>query len=208
VKGFLSGTECDYIQTKAQPSMQYSGVVLMDKDAGRPASDFRTSQTTFLGANNDEILQDIDYRTASLVRIPRNHQEPVQVLRYEETEKYSAHMDWFDPKLYQNDKNTLNLIGNGRRNRMVTVFWYLSNVEMGGETVFPRFNGRKEQSSDDCNGGLKVKPEKGKVIIFYSMKHDGTPDTNSLHGACPVKIGIKWAANKWVWNEPMRYVGS
>jgi prolyl 4-hydroxylase len=205
VKGFLSEEECEHIQTTATPSMRYSDVVLMDRDQGRPASDFRTSQTTFLSAK-DEILTEIDYRTASLVRIPRNHQEPVQVLRYGHEERYTSHHDYFNPELYQADKHTLDLIGNGRRNRMVTVFWYLSDVEEGGETVFPRFNGGVEKSMDDCETGLKVRPEKGKVIIFYSMTMDGSMDHHSLHGACPVKEGVKWAANKWIWNEPMRYV--
>jgi prolyl 4-hydroxylase len=51
-----------------------------------------------------------------------------------------------------------------------------------------------------------VKPEKGKVIIFYSLLADGTGDHYSLHGACPVEEGIKWAANKWVWNDKMQFV--
>lgn len=120
--------------------------------------------------------------------------------------RYDAHHDWFDPNLYQNDENTLELIGHGARNRLATVFWYLSDVEEGGETVFPRLNGMVPTSMQDCSQGLKVKPKKGRVIIFYSLLSSGKPDPLSLHGACPVKEGIKWAANKWVWNEPMGYV--
>lgn len=218
VQGFLSTDECQYIRDAAAPAMQYSGVVLMDHDQGRESSEFRTSQTAFLKTHTrnthtnpddvepDEILLDMDYRTASLVRIPRSHQETVQVLRYGPTERYTSHHDFFDPQLYQNDASTLRLIQNGRRNRMVTVFWYLSDVALGGETIFPRAGGRRERSFDDCETGLKVQPETGKVIIFYSMMFDGTTDPSSLHGACPVKEGIKWAANKWVWNEPMNYV--
>jgi len=205
VEGFLSESECQHIREVAEPTMKYSGVVLHDSDAGRPASDFRTSKTTFVSAN-DEILLDIDYRTASLTRIPRRHQETVQVLRYGETERYTSHHDYFDPGLYQKDPNTLSLIGNGRRNRLATVFWYLSDVAEGGETVFPRFNGGRERNFDDCETGLLVKPQTGKVIIFYSLRFDGSRDTNSLHGACPVRDGVKWAANKWIWNEEMRYV--
>ena len=204
VTGFLTAEECKHVQQAAEPTMRYSDVVLMDKDQGRPASDFRTSQTTFVAAK-DDILIDIDYRTASLVRVPRNHQEHTQVLRYGLGEKYVSHHDFFNPSLYQDDANTLRLIQNGRRNRMSTVFWYLSDVPSGGETVFPRFNNNVEKSMSDCETGLKVKPEAGKVIIFYSMTADGRTDVNSLHGACPVHEGIKWAANKWVWNEPMGY---
>ncbi len=204
VTGFLTTEECQHIQRLAEPSMEYSEVVLMDKDAGRPASDFRTSQTTFL-RSTDDFMVDIDYRTSSLVRLPRSHQESVQVLRYGLGEKYDNHHDYFDPRAYRNDQRTLSRIKNGRKNRMVTVFWYLSDVVSGGETVFPRFNGGREKNMKDCETGLKVKPEVGKVIIFYSMTPDGKLDPSSLHGACPVQEGIKWAANKWVWNEPMRF---
>lgn len=204
VTGFLTTDECHQIQRLAAPSMEYSEVVLMDKDAGRPASDFRTSQTTFVRAT-DEFMVDIDHRTSSLVRLPRSHQESVQVLRYGVGEKYDNHHDYFDPLAYQSDQRTLKRIKNGRKNRMATVFWYLSDVVSGGETIFPRFNGGVEKNMKDCDTGLKVKPEIGKVIIFYSMTPDGKLDPLSLHGACPVKEGVKWAANKWVWNEPMRF---
>lgn len=188
VQGFLSDDECEYIQKKADPTMAYSGVVLMDKDAGRAASDFRTSQSTFLSSKRDEFLSDIDHRTASLTRIPMEHQEHVQVLRYGLNEKYDSHTDFFDPKFYANDPGTLQTIGHGRRNRLATVFWYLSTVEKGGETAFPRHNGTEPRNMQECSG-LLVKPEKGKVIIFYSLYMDGGTDDHSLHAACPVKEG-------------------
>jgi prolyl 4-hydroxylase len=206
VSGFLSDDECDFIQTIAAPTMQYSAVTLMDHDVGRPASDFRTSQTGFLQDVNDKMVRDIDFRTASLTRVPVNHQEHVQVLRYGLDEKYDSHHDFFDPQLYKNDAATQDLIKNGRRNRFATVFWYLSDVEKGGETVFPRFNRRREISFTDCSGGLRVKPQKGKVIIFYNMSPNGKVDPYSLHGACPVESGVKWAGNKWIWNAPQVFI--
>jgi prolyl 4-hydroxylase len=207
VDGFLSDDECDIIQELATPRIQYSGVVLKDQDQGRPASDFRTSQSAFLSADIHPAFEKIDYRTASLVRIPRSHQETVQVLRYGNTEYYSAHNDYFDPQDYQSDANTLRLIQNGKRNRLATVFWYLSDVAEGGETAFPRFNNAPQPVDfKDCTKGLLVKPQRGKVIIFYSLTANGDLDPLSLHGACAVKDGTKWAANKWVWNSPMTYV--
>jgi len=206
VKNFISETECDHIQEAAKPQMQYSEVSLMDHDKGRPASDFRTSQSAFLHAR-DEVMHALEARTASLTRIPKNHQEHTQVLRYGKTEKYSAHLDYFDPMFYKEDKGTMKLIDSGKRNRLATVFWYLSDVEAGGHTVFPRFGGAPQPwNFEDCTKGLLVKPEKGKVIIFYSLLPNGHGDQLSLHGACPVQEGIKWAANKWIWNAPMGFV--
>ena len=170
----------------------------MDKDKGRPASDFRTSQSTFLRLDDPDISI-VNERTASLVRVPQQHQEYAQVLRYGYQEKYDSHTDFFRPSLYQSDPNTLRLIEHGRKNRMATVFWYLSDVAEGGETVFPRADkAGPPPTMQSCDRGLLVKPEQGKVIIFYSMTPDGELDEYSLHGACPVKEGIKWAANKWV----------
>ena len=207
VDGFLSQQECDYIQEVAAPTLRYSEVTLMDHDKGRPSSDFRTSQSTFLPATNDATLTSIDDRTASLVRVPKTHQEHAQVLRYGYSEKYDAHHDYFNPKLYQRDPGTMRQIGNGKWNRMATVFWYLSDVAKGGETNFPRYD-RAPQPRDMavCDSGLKVKPVRGKVIIFYSLTPDGELDPYSLHGACPVEVGIKHAANKWIWNTAQPFV--
>lgn len=57
---------------------------------------------------------------------------------YEETQFYSQHHDYFDKRFYANDKHTMELIKNGEKNRFITVFWYLTTVEVGGHTIFPK----------------------------------------------------------------------
>jgi prolyl 4-hydroxylase len=205
VDGFLADEECDWIRVTAEPHMAQSGVSLMDRDKGKPATEWRTSETTFLSEKTEEIAE-IDQRTSQLVRIPKNHQEPPQVLRYVLNARYDQHTDYFNPDLYRNDKRTMRMIANGRKNRMATVLWYLSDVAQGGETTFPQMdNGPPVSNQEACKVGLQVKPEKGKVIIFYSLNPDGSFDPLSVHGACPVLDGVKWAANKWVWNEPWSF---
>ena len=39
------------------------------------------------------------------------------------THRYDAHHDFFNAKLYASDPGTIQLIQNGRRNRMITVLW-------------------------------------------------------------------------------------
>lgn len=51
----------------------------------------------------------------------------MQVLRYELGEKYEPHLDYFVDKANQERGG----------HRIATVLMYLSNVEKGGETVFP-----------------------------------------------------------------------
>ena len=208
IEGFLDNDECDYIADKAGPRVRYSQVSLMDKDKGKAASEWRTSQSAFLQSTNDDVLTELDDRVASLTRIPKTHGEYVQVLRYGTGEKYDAHHDFFNANLYKNDPNTLNLIDGGKKNRFATVFWYLTDVNDGGETIFPKYGGASTpRDFSSCEVGLKVKPQKGKVIIFYSLDAAGDLDDYSLHGACPVGEGnLKWAANKWIWNAPMHFI--
>jgi len=43
-----------------------------------------------------------------------------------------------------------------------------------------------------------VKPRKGDALLFFNLKPDGTTDSVSLHGGCPVIKGEKWSATKWI----------
>lgn len=52
----------------------------------------------------------------------------LQVLRYQSTQKYDPHHDYFS--FAGRDDNG--------GNRMATVLMYLTDVEQGGETVFPK----------------------------------------------------------------------
>eukprot|EP00977_Amphora_coffeiformis_P004937 scaffold1055_cov165-Amphora_coffeaeformis.AAC.11 len=45
----------------------------------------------------------------------------------------------------------------------------------------------------ECQTQFAVKPRAGRAVLFYSQNPDGSKDGLSLHGACPVLIGDKWA---------------
>lgn len=66
---------------------------------------------------------------------------------------------------------------------------YRSDVEEGGETVFPAAGGNysatpgwDEKSSACAKRGLSVKPKRGDALLFWSMRPDATLDPSSLHG--------------------------
>eukprot|EP00937_MAST-01D_sp_MAST-1D-sp2_P005385 g5385.t1 len=203
VRGFLTVEECDHIIEQAGPRMAKAKVSHMDKDVGKPDTDFRTSTNTFLSSQDDAVLQEIDARVANLTRIGVAQFEQVQVLRYTKGQLYGAHHDYWPTDAYQ-QPDIVRMTEAGWKNRLLTVFWYMSDVQIGGETNFPDAVGFPAIDSTDvsaeCRRGLRVKPERGKVIAFYSLLPDGRGDVTSLHGACPPTHGLKWAANKWIWN--------
>lgn len=128
------------------------------------------------------------------------------------TQRYEAHRDFFNPNDYLNQPGVLGSVDYGARNRLATVFWYMTTVEGGGgETYFPRaLNNKgaeyKKWNGDfsDCYRGLSVKAVEGNAIIFYSMLPNGALDERSMHGGCPPsdEKAVKWAANKWIWSHP------
>ncbi|KAG2504641.1 hypothetical protein JM16_009242, partial [Phytophthora kernoviae] len=138
VEEFLRDDEIDVIIDLSMSHLAPSGVALQDGHENRPATDWRTSTTYWLESSSHHIVQDIDKRTADLVKVPISHQESVQVLRYEKTQHYDQHLDYFAVDHHRNSPDVLKKIEYGYKNRMITVFWYMSDVAKGGHTNFAR----------------------------------------------------------------------
>lgn len=200
VRGFLAQGECSELIRIGSTRMAPSPVTLMDHDKGKAATEFRTSSQARVPSRDFQVLADIDERVAFLTKVPTRFQEEVQILRYNFTQYYTAHLDAFDPQYYTGQDTSW--MENGHMNRLSTLIWYMSDVAEGGETHFPRTFGLP-QPHDSCGKGLKVKPELGKILMWYNLLPNGNIDNNALHAACPVGgSDLKWAANKWVWNKP------
>eukprot|EP00928_Gymnodinium_smaydae_P037237 TRINITY_DN25880_c0_g5_i1.p1 TRINITY_DN25880_c0_g5~~TRINITY_DN25880_c0_g5_i1.p1 ORF type:complete len:628 (+),score=77.24 TRINITY_DN25880_c0_g5_i1:55-1884(+) len=162
---------------------------------------------------------DFDYRLA----------DGLQIVRYLPGQAYKEHLDAFaagtSKEGFDFDSSKAGA------NRLATVFMYCSSPAEGGQTVFPLAKGHSEAAftptwddrkselsllaeksnmSQDwefkmvetCHSKLAVRPKKGDGVIFYSQNVDGTLDSFSQHGGCPVLEGVKWSANLWVWNRP------
>ncbi|XWS45604.1 hypothetical protein CRYUN_Cryun15aG0150700 [Craigia yunnanensis] len=190
---FLSKEECEYLIDLAKPHMEKSTVV-DSKTGKREDSRVRTSSGTFLARGRDKIIRNIEKRIADFSFIPVEHGEGLQILHYEVGQKYEPHYDYF-----LDEFNTKN---GGQR--IATVLMYLSDVEEGGETVFPAAKGNISavpwwnELSECGKEGLSVKPKKGDALLFWSMKPDASLDPSSLHGGCPVIRGNKWSSTKWM----------
>ncbi|KAG8373613.1 hypothetical protein BUALT_Bualt11G0042500 [Buddleja alternifolia] len=177
------------VHSIAEPHMEKSTVV--DSDTGKSTD---SSSGTFLARGRDKIVRNIEKRIADFTFIPVEQGEGLQILHYEVGQKYAPHYDYF-----MDEFNTQN---GGQR--IATVLMYLSDVEEGGETVFPAAKGNYSsvpwwnELSECGKGGLSVKPKMGDALLFWSMKPDATLDPSSLHGGCPVIKGNKWSSTKWM----------
>lgn len=191
LKGFLTDQECDHLISLARPKLHKSTVV--DNKSGKSIpSQVRTSKGMFLSYAQDDIVKDIERRVAQVTMIPISHQEGMQILKYENGEKYEPHYDFFHDKLNQRPE------AGGQR--IVTMLMYLTTVTEGGETVFPNAQEKMKgpEWSDCAKKGLAVKARRGDAIMFYGLNPDGSEDNSSLHGSCPTLKGEKWSATKWI----------
>ncbi|XP_057866503.1 probable prolyl 4-hydroxylase 3 [Cryptomeria japonica] len=190
---FLAKDECEYLINIAKPHMVKS-MVVDSKTGGSMDSNVRTSSGWFLNRGQDKIIRRIEKRIADFSHIPVEHGEGLHVLHYEVEQKYDAHYDYFS--------DTINVKNGGQRG--ATMLMYLSDVEKGGETVFPQSKVNSssvpwwDELSECGRSGLSVRPKMGDALLFWSVKPDASLDPSSLHGSCPVIQGNKWSATKWM----------
>ncbi|XP_047336359.1 probable prolyl 4-hydroxylase 10 [Impatiens glandulifera] len=196
---FLSKKECEHLINLAKPSLVKS--VVVDNETGKSRdSRVRTSSGTFLARGVDKIIHKIEQRIADYTFIPIENGEGLQVLHYEVGQKYEPHFDYFLDQF--NTKN------GGQR--VATLLMYLSDVEEGGETVFPNAKGNYSavpwwnELSKCGKEGLSVKPKMGDALMFWNLKPDASLDPSSLHGGCPVIKGNKWSSTKWMHVEEFK----
>ncbi|XRB16001.1 prolyl 4-hydroxylase [Pseudoscourfieldia marina] len=203
---FMTPEECDHLIKIAEPSMQRSSVI--DSVTGKVKLDpIRTSYQTFLRRGSDETVTLIEERLARFAMIPAYHGEDMQILRYQNGQKYDAHHDVAE----LNTNSGKELAAEGGM-RAATALLYLSDVEEGGETVFPltewpKGDPRKHAEKwSKCGAqGVAVKPRKGDMLLFWSLDFEAKIDTYSMHAGCPVLKGTKWTATKWIHQKPFHW---
>jgi len=218
IDNFISDQEIEEILERNTPSISPSEVGY----EGTKDNSQRNSSTAWdHGSSVATAIQKRAFQLAGIDYDP-NMADALQVLRYKETEWYKAHLDSFDNTGY----DAWNPAVENGTNRFATVFIYLSDVEEGGNTVFPLstthqgYNGEMlvhdgtvkspgyiavKDNIWVCNSSstaLRSQTTKGHVVLFYSQGPDSSIDPYSLHGGCPPVKGVKWSANVWLWNRP------
>jgi len=178
ISNFITDEECDHFIEISKPKMKRS--VVSDEKKGT-ISKGRTGENCWLQHYTDKTTGDVANKIANLISMPVENAESYQVVYYNTTQKYDQHYDAYHKNNTDKSKRCLRQGGQ----RVITALVYLNDVEEGGHTSFPNLN-------------IKVKPEKGKLVIFHNC-YEGTTNVhvNSLHaGTAPTK-GEKYAFNLW-----------
>jgi prolyl 4-hydroxylase len=188
INNFLNGFEVDAIIAAANSRLHHSSVG--DTETGAFESDVRTSSNAWLPRSLNHITETLFRRAADVLQIDEKRlqrsdsAEDMQVVHYQDGQRYDAHHDWG--------------VSGYPESRYLTLLLYLSDMESpnaGGETSFPKADGGR---------GIKVHPGKGNAVLFYNLLPDGNGDDLALHAALPVWIGEKWLANFWVWDPKIK----
>lgn len=186
----LSSQECDDMITLAIAKGLEESMVwgyTSNKSGNQLDTSHRKSKQTWLLESDGAVVKKISNVTAELTGFPKEHQEDLQVAMYEPEGKFNSHYDaCVDP-----DPASCELMNHGSGERRATLLVYLNDDFEGGETEF-------------VDIGIKIKPEKGKGILFWSTDDNEKIIPESKHRGNPVINGEKWICNKWVHQKVWR----
>ncbi|XP_061400915.1 prolyl 4-hydroxylase subunit alpha-2-like [Musca vetustissima] len=172
----ISEHEIEELKNMARPDLKRA-TVYSDDNKQPIVVRTRTAKSTGIDEEISPTTQRLNQRIMDMTGMDTNGSEALQIMNYGLGGHYDTHYDFF------NVSSDLKVVKEG--DRMATVLIYLSDVEQGGATVFP-------------NIPTAVFPKKGSALVWYNLKNDLEGNWLTLHAACPVLIGSKWVANKWI----------
>mmetsp|Transcript_72736 Transcript_72736/g.137494 ORF Transcript_72736/g.137494 Transcript_72736/m.137494 type:complete len:540 (+) Transcript_72736:47-1666(+) len=193
IKDFLTPEECDRLIAKAKTNLV--APMRQEHEDGttsffRQAPDDADTNKAVLLTNNRASRSIVPFlevpsivsKITALTSSTEQQLEPLSVLRYTEGEDFVAHYDGF------NGPRTVDgFVDSGR---VVTVFVYLNDVDMGGSTRFVQL-------------GLDIRPRKGTAVLHLPATTDMIPDLRTLHESTPA-VDDKWLLTSWTWAHPKK----
>lgn len=205
IMDFLSQVEVDHIMKIAGgENLAKSATGVGSEETINDDSGTRTSYNSWVERERTQVIDAVFRRAADLMRIdeallryrgngeypempyPNTLAEHLQLVHYDPGQEYTAHHDFGFSAVTEPLQSQ----------RFATLLLYLNEGMVGGSTSFPRW--LNAESFEE----LRVVPEVGKAILFYSQLPDGNMDDLSQHQANIIYEGEKWLINLWVW-DPM-----
>uniref|UniRef100_A0A7S2EJ16 Fe2OG dioxygenase domain-containing protein n=1 Tax=Ditylum brightwellii TaxID=49249 RepID=A0A7S2EJ16_9STRA len=178
---FLSSKECDILISLGDQLGRTRSLAGDKYSSSRTSSHVWCTESCDLHPTVREIIQ----RISKVTGVPEVNFEHIQLLKYEEGQFYKTHHDYISE--HRNMPEGV---------RILTMFFYLNDVEDGGGTRFRKL--------DD----LTFTPRKGMALLWPSVLDENphSIDQRTSHEAMPVLKGKKYAANLWLHIRDFRSV--
>ncbi len=174
IEDFLTERECDELIEMSKDILHESEVVNSDNTG--VVKKYRQSNSAYYTYDKVPFLKE---KSEALMNRSSAVFENAQVTKYLQDGFYKAHLDSFDPNTPEGKKS----MGNGGQ-RLATILIYLTSNSKGGGTFFPKLKKR-------------FMPKKGRAVVFFPARIDGTEEPLNLHRAEKVH-GEKWVSQVWV----------
>ncbi|KAF2994261.1 hypothetical protein E8E13_002050 [Curvularia kusanoi] len=200
IPNFITPEESAHLQSISAGKFRSSQIA--DNQGQQQLANTRTSQSTSL--ESDEIVKCIEQRALDFQGFdtPRESLEPLQLVKYGESQEFHSHTDWFT-----SDAQTTEEYGG---NRLSSFFVYVSASEdiIGGGTQFPLLDAPKSEQwckwvncDADMEDGAVFRPLPGNAVFWRDLKGDGKKgyvgDGRVIHAGLPVQRGKKLGMNIW-----------
>lgn len=157
----------------------------------------RTSTFVSFRKMQDSKIATLEQRIADMFGCFVPQIEPLQMVRYTPGQFFGVHHDMGE--ILPDDTAVTPPKSIFVKRRLVTIFIYLNTLdqEQGGATLFPK-----------CNN-LRVRPERGRAVIWSNVTSNGQADSRTIHAGEPV-IAVpskdaasqcKYGINVWICEE-------
>ena len=174
IDGLLSPQECAFLIELADPRMKRA-TIFHDAEQRFVEDDVRRSDKAgFPIVSEWPFVRAINLRIAVATGTDVNCGEPLQVLRYGDTQEYRPHFD---------------AIAGMDNPRVLTALIWLNEEYEGGETRFEEL-------------GIVERGRTGDLMLFANTVPDGSPDERTRHSGAPVLSGVKYMASRWIRARP------
>ena len=184
VDEFVSKSEAAHLMALSAHDMRSAKEHTLDHLSHEHTA-FTGHAATFLPAFCDAAVRNIERRIARAFKLPPRHVEPLSVLRYQSSDRYAAHVDYFDEARLEYNRR----IGDKSGQRVASFLVYLRAPEEGGETHYIKLK-------------MKIAGRPRMALCHFNCLPAGITDPMTLHSGEPVAKGEKWLARTTLREQP------
>jgi prolyl 4-hydroxylase len=174
IDGLLSLDECAFLIELSDPRMKRATIFHDSEQRFVEDPIRRSDKAGFPIVSEWPFVRAINLRIAAATGTDVECGEPLQVLRYSQTQEYRPHFD---------------AIAGMDNPRVLTALVWLNDDYSGGETRFDEL-------------GIAERGGAGDLLLFANTISDGSPDPRTRHSGAPVTSGVKYMTSRWIRSRP------